>query len=73
MAETTESATAEDWQIQRDANKSLGDAAFRSKNYAEAISHYTQALSLDPTHFVLLSNRSAAHLSNGEKLSLIHI
>jgi tetratricopeptide (TPR) repeat protein len=74
MATTTESTNAavEDWQIQRDANKSLGDAAFRSKNYAEAISHYTQALSLDPTHFVLLSNRSAAHLSNGEKSKALH-
>jgi stress-induced-phosphoprotein 1 len=50
----------------------LRDAAFRSKNYAEAISHYTQALSLDPTHFVLLSNRGAAYLSNGEKSKALH-
>jgi DnaJ family protein C protein 8 len=34
--------------------------------------HYTQALSLDPTHFVLLSNRSAAYLSNGEKSKALH-
>jgi tetratricopeptide (TPR) repeat protein len=31
--------------------------------------HYTQALSLHLTHFVLLSNRGAAYLSNGEKTS----
>ena len=62
----------EDWEVQRDANKSLGDGAFRSGNFAEAISHYSQALSLDPTHHVLLSNRSAAYLKNGEKSKALH-
>ena len=50
----------------------MRDAAFRFKNYAEAISHYTQALLLDPMHFVLLSNRGAAYLSNGEKSKALH-
>jgi len=70
MAE--QSSPKEDWEVQRDANKSLGDAAFRSGNFSEAISHYSQALSLDPTHFVLLSNRSAAYLKNGEKSKALH-
>jgi DnaJ family protein C protein 8 len=57
----------EDWKIQLEENKSLGDASFRSGDYPTAIQHYTAALSLDPTHAVLLSNRSAAYLKNGEK------
>lgn len=65
-------SSKEDWEVQRDANKSLGDAAFRAGNFPEAISHYSSALSLDPTHFVLLSNRSAAFLKNGEKSKALH-
>jgi DnaJ family protein C protein 8 len=70
--EQQQASKKEDWEVQRDANKSLGDTAFRSGNFAEAISHYSQALSLDPTHFVLLSNRSAAYLKNGEKSKALH-
>lgn len=65
-------AAKEDWEIQRDANKSLGDDAFRCGNFMESVSHYSQALALDPTHFVLLSNRSAAYLKNGEKSKALH-
>lgn len=57
----------EDWEVQRDAYKATGDDAFRCGNFTEAISFYTHALDLDPTHFVLLSNRSAAHLKAGHK------
>ena len=69
---SSSSHAQEDWQVQRDANKSLGDTAFRSGNFGEAISHYTQALSLDPTHHVLLSNRSAAYLKLGERSNALH-
>jgi tetratricopeptide (TPR) repeat protein len=62
----------EDWKIQLEANKSLGDASFRSGDYPTAIQHYTAALSLDPTHAILLSNRSAAYLKNGEKSKALH-
>ena len=57
----------EEWEIQRDSHKQSADDAFRSRDYATAISHYTNALSLDPTNHILLSNRSAAYLANGEK------
>ena len=62
----------EDWKVQLDANKSLGDAAFRSGDYGTAIKHYSDALSLDPTHATLLSNRSAAYLRHGEKSKALH-
>ena len=57
----------EDWEVQRDAYKATGDDAFRCGNFTEAISFYSHALELDPTHFVLLSNRSAAYLKAGHK------
>lgn len=57
----------EDWEVQRDHHKSAADAAFRSRDYGTAIVQYTNALSVDPTNAILLSNRSAAHLANGEK------
>ena len=57
----------EEWEIQRDSHKQSADDAFRSRDYATSIAHYTNALSLDPTNHILLSNRSAAYLANGEK------
>ena len=60
------------WQVQRDANKALGDSAFRSGQYADAIHHYTTALTLDPTHHVLLSNRSAAFLKQNATSKALH-
>jgi len=65
--ETKKEVELEDWEVQLNQSKELGDNAFRNKDYPTAISHYTQALSLDPTHTILLSNRSAAHLANLEK------
>jgi DnaJ homolog subfamily C member 8 len=57
------------WQVQRDAHKAVGDAAFRSSQFAQAIHHYTTALALDPTNHILLSNRSAAYLQHGNMVS----
>ena len=57
----------EDWEVQRDAYKATGDDAFRRGDFAEAIAFYSNALELDPSHVVLLSNRSAAHLKAGNK------
>lgn len=64
--------TREEWEIQRDDFKSAGDNHFRSKSYALAISSYQDALQLDPTNHVILSNKSAAHLANGEKSKALH-
>ncbi|GAX17769.1 DnaJ homolog subfamily C member 8 [Fistulifera solaris] len=71
MADNSPQET-EDWTLQLNANKSLGDDAFRRGHYDEAIQHYTTALSLDPTHAALLSNRSAAYLKAGHKSKALH-
>ena len=57
----------EEWEIQRDSHKASGDAAFRSRDYASAVTAYTAALSVDPDNHLILSNRSAAYLAKGEK------
>ncbi|KAF4585384.1 TPR Domain containing protein [Ophiocordyceps camponoti-floridani] len=41
--------------------KSKGNAAMAQKQYQQAITLYSQALDLDPTNAVFLSNRAAAH------------
>lgn len=58
--------------MQRDDLKKRGDAAFRLGQLAAAIRAYSEALSLDPEHAVLLSNRSAAYLKNGQKSAALH-
>jgi len=62
----------EEWEIRRDELKSTADSHFRSKSYALAIQAYADALQLDPTNHIILSNKSAAHLSNGEKSKALH-
>lgn len=57
----------EEWKRQLLHLKDLGDTSFRNKSFSEAITHYSSALALDPNHHILLSNRSAAYLSNNEK------
>lgn len=66
-ADAGSSNKKEDWQVQRDASKYLGDTAFKKGDFKGAIEGYTAALSLDPESAVLLSNRSAAYLRNSEK------
>jgi len=63
----TINSSKEEWELQRDAFKHSGDAAYRSKDYSSAVAHYTDALAIDPSNHVLLSNRSAAYLSMGER------
>jgi tetratricopeptide (TPR) repeat protein len=50
-----------------DANalKDQGNNAFRDKRFKEAVSLYSRAIALAPHDGVLYSNRSAAHLSDG--------
>jgi len=64
--------TREEWEVQRDELKSTADAHFRTKAYALAIQAYQDALQLDPTNHIILSNKSAAHLANGEKSKALH-
>ncbi|XP_073153546.1 hsp70-Hsp90 organizing protein 1-like [Henckelia pumila] len=46
-----------------DEAKAKGNAAFSAGNFADAVTHFTEAINLAPTNHVLYSNRSAAHAS----------
>jgi stress-induced-phosphoprotein 1 len=61
---------------QAELAKEKGNQAVKSKQYDEAISHYTEAIKLDPTNHVYYSNRSSVYaakkdfvnaLKDGEK------
>lgn len=41
--------------------KEKGNTCFRAGRYLEAVSHFSEALSLDPNNYILYSNRSAAY------------
>ncbi|GAA5898742.1 uncharacterized protein JCM6883_003413 [Sporobolomyces salmoneus] len=42
--------------------KESGNAAFKSSDYSTALSHYSHAISLAPTSYLLLGNRSLTYL-----------
>jgi tetratricopeptide (TPR) repeat protein len=46
--------------------KLAGNACFTAGDFTAAVKHFTRGLRIDPTHCVLLSNRSAAHASAGD-------
>ena len=46
--------------------KAQGNAALKAKDFPEAIALYTQAIAADSKNHVYYSNRSAAHLHNGD-------
>jgi len=46
--------------------KAKGNVEFQAGNYAEAIKHFTEAISHDPTDHVFFSNRSACYASLGK-------
>eukprot|EP00962_Isochrysis_galbana_P036034 scaffold12388_cov122-Isochrysis_galbana.AAC.4 len=43
-----------------DAEKNLGNEKFKAGDYNAAITHFTNAINIEPTH-VLYSNRSACY------------
>mmetsp|Transcript_1793 Transcript_1793/g.3889 ORF Transcript_1793/g.3889 Transcript_1793/m.3889 type:complete len:486 (-) Transcript_1793:1780-3237(-) len=49
-----------------DEKKVLGNAAYASKDYDEAINQYTAAIVLDSKNCVYFSNRSAAYAAKGD-------
>jgi len=49
-----------------DALKQTGNSQMSKKDYAAAISAYTEAIALDPTNAVYYSNRAAAYSSSGD-------
>ena len=46
-----------------EAEKTLGNASFKTGDYASALSYYDSALSFDPSDPLLLNNRAAALIS----------
>ena len=46
--------------------KSKGNAAFQSGDYDLAISHFSEAIKLDPNNAVFYSNRSMCHATKGD-------
>lgn len=54
-------APTEEQKKEAEALKSKGNAAMAQKDYRKAVELYTQALGLNPTNAVFLSNRAAAH------------
>jgi DnaJ family protein C protein 8 len=70
--DSREADNREEWEVRRDELKATGDVHFRSKAYQPAIQAYADALQLDPTNHIILSNKSAAHLANGEKSKALH-
>lgn len=45
--------------------KTLGNEAFKSKQYEEAIKYFTQAIECNPNDHVFFSNRSGSYLNAG--------
>jgi len=45
-----------------EAAKDLGNDAIKSRNFEEALKHYTEAVNLDPSNPTYLSNRATAYL-----------
>lgn len=46
--------------------KELGNAAYKKKDFAEAIAQYNRAIDLDPNDVSFLNNRAAVYLEQGE-------
>ena len=57
---------ADDKATEAEEAKALGNAAFKAKQYPEAVTHFTTAIAADPKNHVLYSNRSAAHAAAEE-------
>jgi hypothetical protein len=62
---------ADDKAKEADEAKALGNAAFKAKQYPEAVTHFTAAIAADPKNHVLYSNRSAAHAAAEEYKSAL--
>ncbi|RGP77083.1 phosphatase [Fusarium longipes] len=59
----------EEQKKEAEALKSKGNAAMAQKDYSAAINFYTQALAINASNAVYLSNRAAAHSANKDHAS----
>jgi Ca2+-binding EF-hand superfamily protein len=48
-------------------NRNKGNAAFKAGEWEKAINYYSKSLKVDPTNFIVTSNRSSAYLKMGQK------
>jgi tetratricopeptide (TPR) repeat protein len=65
--EEVSSNNDEDWRIQSENYKNLGNEAFQKGDNEIAIDYYSRAIDLDPENHVFYSNRSAAYMKNDSK------
>ena len=57
----------EEWKVQSENFKNLGNEAFQKGEIEVAIDYYSRAIELDPENYVFYSNRSAAYMKNDSK------
>jgi Ca2+-binding EF-hand superfamily protein len=48
-------------------NRNKGNASFKAGEWQKAINYYSKSLKVDPTNYIVTSNRSSAHLKLGQK------
>lgn len=57
----------EEWKVQSENFKNLGNDAFQKGEIEAAIDYYSRAIELDPENHVFFSNRSAAYMKHDSK------
>ena len=62
--EEVSSNNDEDWRVQSENYKNLGNEAFQKGDNEIAIDYYSRAIDLDPENHVFYSNRSAAYMKH---------
>lgn len=53
------------------AEKELGNAAYKAKSFEEAVAHYSKAIELDSMDISFLTNRAAVYIEMGENTKCI--
>lgn len=71
--ETKQEQEQESSRIASDKEKELGNQAYSKRDFDVAISHYDQALSLDPTNISILNNKAAVAFELGDMDTCIQL
>jgi len=64
--EAAEAAKAKAAKAAAVAEKEAGNAAYKRRDFAEALARYDAAIALDPSDISFLTNRAAVHLEQGD-------